>query len=460
MKSGPALAPDQGWPFHEHLAGLPKFGAGIGLHRVAALAAPELSSPWGRALDALKITGSNGKGSVSALLASVLTALGVHTARVTSPHLLAFNERIAVDGLAASNADLDSAWREVGARLEAWRAHHPHDTPGAFEIMSVLALAHLARVQPRALVVEAGIGGRYDPARVLPGRLCALTSVDLEHTALLGATHELIAYDKADLCPPGGTLIAALDDRTLARRLAHYCALRDVRLLDLDDNVRIGSTRYDEAGMTFDLTAADWSLADLRLALRGPHQARNAGLAVLLMRAWWARQVPALPWDAVEAALRTGLAQTRWPGRFEQVAHNPDTFVDVGHTPAALTALAETVRQSLGERALVLVVGVSADKQPAALLAPLLSLGPQVHAVVCTQARHRATDATTLRPIVQALVPGHAVACEADVGSALTSARAAAQAVGAAVLVAGGLFVAVEALAVARGLDPRELRFF
>jgi dihydrofolate synthase/folylpolyglutamate synthase len=446
-----------GWRFREQLAGLPKFGSGVGLHRAAALMAPELTSPWGRALDTLKITGSNGKGSVSAMLASALSALGCRTGRITSPHLLAFNERIAVDGQPVSDAELDVAWRDVRARVADWQARRPADTIGAFEAITALALAHLARVQPQALVVEAGIGGRYDPTRVLPGRLCALTSVDLEHTALLGATRELIAYDKADLCAPGGSLIAALADRGLAERLSHYCALRDVRWIDLDETVRIGPPRYDDTGMCFDLEAADWALHELRVALRGPHQARNAALSVLLLRAWWERHAPERAWGEVEAALRAGLMRVRWPGRFEQVAHAPDTYVDVGHTPAALAALAETVRHALPGRRLVLVVGVSADKAAAALLAPLV---PMATVIVCTQARQRAVEVTRLLPLVRTLAPSATVTCEPDVGSALAAARAIAQADGAVVLVAGGLFVAAEALAVARGFEPHSLCFF
>lgn len=446
-----------GWPFHERLAGLPRFGAGVGLLRVAELLAPELRSPWGRELDALKITGSNGKGSVSAVLAGALTELGYRTGRVTSPHLLAFNERIALDGRPASDADLEVAWHDVQARIAAWQARHPNDRVGAFEAISVLALAHLARQQPHALVVEAGIGGRYDPARVLPGHLCALTSVDLEHTALLGASHELIAYDKADLCPPGGCLVVALEDRALMRRLRHYCTLRDVRLIDVDDSVRIGVPRYDSTGMTFDLDTPAWSLRDLRLTLRGPHQARNAAVAVLLLHEWCARHAPEQTWSDIAAAARRALAAARWPGRFEQVAQGPDTFVDVGHTPAALAALAETVRGALSSRPLMLVVGVSADKDAAALLAPLV---PQAQAIVCTQAGHRAAAATTLLPIVRALAPAATVTCERDVALALAQARDLAQGMGAVVLVAGGLFVATEALALSRGLDPRGLRFF
>src|ERR1044071_280420 len=133
------------------LLAIPKFGNGIGLHRMRALCEPLLQTPWMSDLDAIKVTGSNGKGSVCAMAAAVFGELGMTCGLYTSPHLIRFNERIVTDGEGI--------------------------TGGAFEAFTAIALYHFARKQPRVLVAEAGIGGRFDSTRIIPGKIVALTSL-------------------------------------------------------------------------------------------------------------------------------------------------------------------------------------------------------------------------------------------------------------------------------------------
>lgn len=446
----------EAWPWHERLR-LPKFGRSVGLVRTAALSRPLLESPFGRALDALKVTGSNGKGSVAALLAAMLAELGIEAGLTTSPHLFAFNERIVVRGRAASSAELESAWPAVDARVRAWQAQHPGDTVGAFEAVTVLALEVFARAGVHTVVAEAGIGGRYDPTRVIPGRVCALTSLDLEHTALLGTTLEEIACDKADLCPEGGTLVAAVDDHHVRGRLAAHCRARDVTLLDALALGRAAEGAYGAEAMTVDLEIDGGVWRGVELALRGPHQARNALVAVLALREWLRGHAPSLPAAQFEAAARRGLARVRWPGRFERVRREPEVFVDVGHTPGALRALFATVRAALPGRRVLLVTGVSHDKDAQGILA---ALAPLAHEAVCTQARHKGRPAGEVHALLRGLRPELPAAVEPDVAAAIARACERAAAEGFTVLVAGGLFLAAEAAYALRGGDPRTLRFF
>lgn len=444
------------WPWDERLR-LPKFGHGLGLHRVAALAEPILSSPWGHALDTLKVTGSNGKGSVAAMLAAMLGELGVEAGLFTSPHLFAFNERVAVAGRAVDSSELDAAWASVGARVAAWHEQHPGDTVGAFEAITVLALDVFGRANVRAVVAESGIGGRYDPTRVIPGRAVALTSLDLEHTALLGATLEEIAYDKADLCPERGTLVAAVQDGDVRRRLAAYCRLRRVTFVDALASGRVQRVAYGAGGMTvdFEIEGAPWR--GVELALRGEHQARNALVALLALREWLRAHEPSVSDGEFEAAARHGLARVRWPGRFEQVRRDPDVFVDVGHTPGALRALAETVRATLPDRRLLLVTGVSYDKDADGILA---ALAPLAGETICTQAHHKGRAAGEIAATFRSLRPNLPPTVEPDITAAVARALDRAVSQSLTVLIAGGLFLATETMHALRGGDPRSLRFF
>jgi dihydrofolate synthase/folylpolyglutamate synthase len=444
------------WPWHERLR-LPKFGRGSGLARTAALARPLLESPWGRALDALKVTGSNGKGSVAAMLAAMLAELGIDAGLTTSPHLFAFNERMAVRGQAVSSAELEAAWPAVEARAGAWQTRHPGDDVGAFEAITALALEVFARAGVRTVVAEAGIGGRHDPTRVIPGRVCALTSLDLEHTALLGTTLAEIACDKADLCPEGGTLVAAVSDGEASERLAAHCRARGVALVDALARGRVTRSAYGGDMMTVDLEIDGDAWRGVDLALRGAHQAHNALVAVLALREWLRAHEPSLPAARFEDAARRGLARVRWPGRFERVRRAPDVFADVGHTPEALRALAATVRAALPGRRVLLVAGVSHDKDAGGILAPLAALADEA---VCTQAHHKGRAAEDVYAIVRRLRPELPATVESDVAAAVASACERAAAESFTVLVAGGLFLAAEATYALRGGDPRTLRFF
>jgi dihydrofolate synthase / folylpolyglutamate synthase len=439
------------------LYALPKFGAGVGLHRVAALLADVRESPWMAGLDAIKVTGSNGKGSVCAMTAAILGALGVSTGLYTSPHLRAFRERIVVGGEPISDADLERALEWVEPRVAAYHRAHPGDTIGAFEAYTAMAMSHFAEVRPRALVVEAGIGGRYDATRLVPGSITALTSVDLEHTAILGATTDLIAYDKADLCPDGGVLVAGALAPDLDRRLAAYCELRRIRLVRGACAAVIRSFALGDSHMTADVEIDGLRLRDLRIALQGEHQVMNAIVAVLLVRAWASRHLPGLAPEDLEPAIRRGLAEVRWPGRFECVHHDPDVYIDVGHSPGAIDVLARTVRAALPGRRILLVTGVSYDKAVEPIVGGLLGLASEV---ICTRAHHKGSPVSDIERIVRAAAPHLPARVAPTIEEAMEMAVRRASEAGMTVLVAGGLFLCAEAAEALRGRDPRGLRFF
>lgn len=440
----------------DHLFGLPRFGAGVGLHRMQALCAALQDGAWNRGLDAIKVTGSSGKGSVAVMVAAILRAAGVRVGCYTSPHLLCFAERIVIDGEPVEGAALDAAvaWlRQVMAR---WVAAHPDDTVGAFEAITAVAYHCFAAAQPETVVLEAGIGGRYDPTRIVPGRIAALITVELEHTALLGERHELIAYDKADLAPAGGTLVVGALPPSLGPRLAAYCALREVTLITASEVCAVRAARPVTGGMEADFVLAGRWLADVRVGLCGAHQVANAALAIVLARQWLAHHRPGLDPDALEQAVRAGLATLPLRGRCEQVRSSPPVWVDVGHTPAALATLGDALAPRLAGRPLLLVAGCSTGRDGAALFAPLLDA---CAAVICTTPRHRGTPATDLARLLRDSRPGLPVDTAPRVEAALAMALPRAAEEGCAVLVAGGLFLAAEALAVLAGEDPDALRF-
>lgn len=422
-----------------------------------ALCAPLRPGPWYPRLDAIKVTGSNGKGSVSAMCAAILRALGVETGLYTSPHLLRFHERMSIGGEPIGDAELarwvDWFWEE----REAYERLHPGDRIGAFEAFTAIALRWFDSRRPETVVAEAGIGGRYDPVRLFPGSLVGLTSLDLEHTEFLGPSLELIAYNKADLCPEGGELVLGALETEVRRRLEAYCRLRNVRVIHAEEAMRPAAVRYSGGRMLVDFDAGGGRLDGIEIALLGRHQAGNAAVAATLVRRWLRRHRPEMGEGEIEAGLRRGLASVEWPGRLEKVGEEPEVYVDAGHSPGAIAALAEAVRGVLPERRIVLVLGVSHDKAVEEIVAGLLPLAERV---ICTRAYHKGAEPALVAEIVRRLRSDLPLAVEERIEDAMARALDAAGAEGMTVLAAGGLFLSQEAAEVARGRDPQALRFF
>lgn len=440
-----------------YLLGLPKFGGGVGLHRMLELCEQPLGCDWARGLDAIKITGSNGKGSTAAMTAAILDALDLQTGLYTSPHLLRFHERIVVAGGPISDSELAASARWCARRCQRYQAEHPGDSIGAFEAFTALALHHYANRRPDALVVEAGMGGRYDSTRVIPGQLVGLASLDLEHTQTLGETLELIAYDKADLCPSGGTLVVGAVGEELQRRLRAYGRLRSLEVISAVERRVIHAIGFEGTHMVVDLDVDGLRIPELVIGLPGYPQVDNAVLAILLSLRWIERHRPEVSAEARLAAIRRGLAAVRWPGRFERIHRDPEVFIDVGHTPDAIRRLVETVKTALMGRRILLVTGVSQDKALEPMVTQLVEVA---QAVIATRAHHKGSPVSRVEHIVREAAPDVPCSAAETIELAMKRALTDGRRHDMTVLVAGGLFLAVEAMVAIRGEDPRQLRFF
>ncbi len=439
------------------LLALPRTGSGVGLVRFRELISPLFERPWLPAQETIKITGSNGKGSVTAMTAALLSALGVSAGRYVSPHLFRFNERICIDGEAIDDGELAAALAWFEQRRAAFAGLHPGEQIGAFEAFTALAMHAFEARSPEVLVVEAGIGGRFDPTRVLPGGLAALVSVDLEHTDLLGATKELIAYEKADICPDGGHLVLGALDDALFERVSGYAALRRITVERPLARRRVENLTLFPTHMQFDLHLDGLSLPDLRMGLLGRHQIDNAVLALTLVQRWLVRTGRDALLRELPDAARRALGALRWPGRFERVAEDPEVFVDVGHTPEAARRAASTARELAGQRPIVILAGVSAQKDVEGVG---LALAAVAHEVVATRALFRGAAPSRVAAAFRAARSELGVHEVDELREAVALARERAAQVGGVVLVAGSLYLAVETTEVCAQRDPAALRFF
>jgi dihydrofolate synthase / folylpolyglutamate synthase len=435
---------------------LPKYGDGVCLARMAEL------------LDALKVdrprlqrrsvvvTGSNGKGSTAAFCANIGHAYGMRTGLFTSPHLYRFNERIRIDGTEIGDDDLARLKPRIEAAI-AEISRRRNETFGSFEALFALACLYFQECECDFAVFEAGIGGRYDPVRLVGALTTCVTSVDYEHVELLGDSLELIASDKSDACASGGSIVYGENCRKLRPHLAEYNRHRAVTPLFVRDEVRIGGETAAASGQRFDFGFGTCDFRALETRLLGTFQFNNAAIAAALFVLWLERARPGAAAAGIEAAIRSGLRDTDWRGRLEVVSAEPLTVIDVGHTPDAIRQSLASLKAIYGAENWILVVGASVDKKVHEILG---ELAPSFDAIVCTAAHHKGADAGNVAAAARKANPFAAVHVAAAIEDAVDISRQLAAAQKRRIYVAGGLFLAIEYATVAGGGRAQDLKFF
>jgi len=422
------------------LFALQRMGITPGLERIAALL-DRLGQPQS-AFEAVLVAGTNGKGSTSAHLAAMLEAAGRSVGRFTSPHLTQPGERVVVNGIPLE----PEAFEEAASRI---LAHAEWVGASFFEAVTALALRHFAERAVEVAVLEVGLGGRYDATNVVHPVASAITSISLDHQAILGTDEATIAGEKAGILRAGVPAWTSATGPALDRLRDHATAIdAPLRVLGRDHDAEVEARARGWRGS--EVVVKRPGRPDLPFAtpIVGAHQARNAALAALV----------ALDLGGSYEAVATGAVRTSWPGRLERVEHPRGVVVlDGAHNPAAAAALASTLR-TLGVRP-VGVLGVSQEKDVAGILEALL---PQLGGWYATRAVHspRALDPERLAAVGASL--GHPPAgVDPEPHRALAEAQqAASAAAGAAApltLIAGSLFLVGELRADLLGEDSVDL---
>src|SRR5580704_13487845 len=324
--------------------------AKLGLERITRLL-DGLGSPH-RAGRFVHVAGTNGKGSTCAMIEAGLRSAGFRTGLYTSPHLSEPTERIQIAGRQVSEAQFAEAFTEIHKVAERMLLAGELDLhPTYFESVTAMAFLLFAREQVRAIVLEVGLGGRLDATNVVNPALTVITPVDFDHQFFLGDTLAKIAAEKAGILKPGVPAIFAeqpAEAETILRAHAKgpYILARDWAITDLV---------IDERGSKFKMRGLD-----IVCPLAGQHQVENARTAAIALH-----QLGISP---------AGIAQTRWPGRLEQVSRQPEIILDGAHNPAGARALADYIRRFYSGQRIWIIYGVMRDKavgEMASLLFPL-----------------------------------------------------------------------------------------
>jgi dihydrofolate synthase / folylpolyglutamate synthase len=382
-------------------------GVKLGLENVRALLTA-LGEPQ-NALRFIHVAGTNGKGSVCAMVDSICRAAGIKTGLFTSPHLIRFSERIRINGIPMDDADFVLGIQRIRARMDEERH------PTFFEITTALAFDYFRSQGVDLVVLETGLGGRLDATNVVYPLVSVLTAIDMDHQKWLGATLGEIAAEKAGIIKPGVPVVSGpqfAEVRTVLEQVA--------------------------APLSAPISYAEIPAPGLSIGLAGSHQRLNAAIAVCAIRQAGIQASP--------EALKEGLANVDWPGRFQRIGER--IVLDGAHNPAAAKCLVETWRECVGPEMATIIFGGLYDKDLRGMILALSPLAARF-LIVPIRSQRAAPPAD-----IERYVPAHLLATPcASAAQALELARRFSERV----LVTGSLFLVGETLAILGG-EPAALQ--
>ncbi len=421
---------DQDHRYQEALSwihGLSRFGIKPGLERMEAMLGL-LGNPH-RLVKYVHIAGTNGKGSTAAILAAVLSAGGYRIGLYTSPYLLSFTNRMAINGCDIKKTELSDLVDLIRPVVEEVSSDQRYGQPTEFEVVTVLALTYFASLKVDLVVLEVGLGGRLDATNVVTPLLSIITNIDLEHTEVLGDTLEEIAFEKAGIIKEGVPILTASEDPIVLSVIKNKADENNAELYSLFFSFQngyqadkankpvINGFAISSQGQSFSYNGFNTSYQDLFIPLRGRYQVYNAATALAALEL-----IAGQGFKVDEKVIRKGLAEVIWPGRLELLNDNPLLVMDGAHNPAAMQKMAQAIPEYFNFERLILVFGIMADKDAVAMMSAILPLAEKVY---FTRASiPRAADPNQLHAIAlnRFQLNRDLIEVEEDIGNALDKA--------------------------------------
>jgi dihydrofolate synthase/folylpolyglutamate synthase len=345
---------------------LPRSGIVWDLRRIERLLG-RLGNPQDAA-HSVHIAGTKGKGSTSAMIASVLKQAGYRVGLYTSPHLLSFTERIQVDGKPIAEDDWARLTERLRPEVEAENRIGDLGELTTFEILTAMAFLHFRQVKADYQVLEVGLGGRLDATNVVKPQVCVITSVSFDHMDVLGDTLAKIAGEKAGIIKSGAAVVSAPQFPEALEVIEGVCRERRVKLVKVGKDVTWEKGSYNSEGQSFRVKGLKGDY-DLWIPLLGEHQMENAANAVAAFELLedTGAKIP-------EEDIAYGLAKVNWPGRLQVLGKEPWVVVDGAHNAYSMQRLGEALREYFKYDRLTLILGFGGDKDIAGMVAEALKM--------------------------------------------------------------------------------------
>jgi len=351
--------------------------ANYDLRRVEELLS-RLGNPHLRARS-VHIAGTNGKGSVAAMITSVLTTAGYITGLYTSPHLHTWRERIRVNGELISEAELAALVERLKSEAEAVNQKATYGRLTTFELLTTLAFAHFAAKGADFQVLEVGMGGRFDATNVINPEIGVITPISFDHTEVLGDTLTKIATEKAGIIKPGSVMVTSPQPDEAARVIEETCLSREAQLIKVGNDVTWQSLGFNNNQQRLRVVGR-LGIYELSIPLLGWHQLVNAATALAALEV-----LAGKGFNLSQDSITNGLVRVSWPGRLQVLGNHPLIVVDGAHNPDAARRLRESLEQYFDFNRAILVVGASDDKDIAGVVSELV---PIFDKVIVTRSHH------------------------------------------------------------------------
>ena len=316
------------------------------------------------------VAGTNGKGSVCAMIESVLRASGTKTGLYTSPHLLRFNERFRVGGKNISDADLEA----LIAAVEAADAKTGLRPATFFELSTAIAFEHFKRSGVEYAVIETGMGGRWDATNVISPVISVITRIALDHAEYLGDDIEKVAWEKAGIIKEGVPVICGPMLVEAESVIYKEAAGKNVPILGSEEAAYVEALESRRTDQLVDIEASGTNYRNVRLPLGGSWQLENCSIAVAALE-----DISDL--EGIRLQMKRGLEQVKWPGRFQVLQMKPPVVFDCAHNPDGAAALAQALSEVFPGFGAGFVVGCMKDKDAAGVLAALKPAATKVFAL-------------------------------------------------------------------------------
>jgi folylpolyglutamate synthase/dihydrofolate synthase len=422
-----------------YLYNLRKHGIKFGLNNISRLMSA-LDNPH-KSFLSIHVAGTNGKGSTSAIIASILKTAGPKVGLFTSPHILSFTERIRVNGEKITESEVVSLTEEIKTKIEntpsialPLRGGEPKLNPTFFEFITAMALLYFKRKNIDIAVIETGMGGRLDATNIVIPEVTVIAKISYDHREFLGNTLKKIAHEKAGIIKDGTPVVASYQDAEAMKVIERKATEKDAELYVYGRDFSSVLKREDISGICFDYRSSNlFTIHDLVLPLTGEYQMENASVAIKAVELFLKKLTPRFshltsytklrpylshsPTPPIKRGesqgatveggehtptplsrgdllsplagngkgegchfIREGLENVRWPGRLEIVKEDPTILIDGAHNPAAAEALSNALVKNFLRRykRIIFILGIMVDKDIKGIMEPLLHLASEI----------------------------------------------------------------------------------